>query len=236
VQTELSAHRVLLFGLVGLIVALAVAIQPLWFAVAACCAYLALLAVGCTFIPDNKMSATWMAEVPLGASLVLLDEDVAQTYPQLLVFRTRLKNLWLLPICVVIALAALFWLLKSKHDVGLAENFYLRLACAPAAYLGWKWAHERYVIKKQIPVLGLLSSTRENLVRYQFFFDGERYGDMGNYFGWSSISPLIVVFVDPQNPARHEPSFNLVFHSVEIMDRVHWPEERLASVEVVEES
>lgn len=236
VQTGLSAQRVFLFGLGGLVAVFAVASQPIWFAVALCCAYLALLGVGCTFIPESKMSATWMADVPLGTSLILLDEDVAQTYPQLLVFRTRLKHVWLLPICAGVALVALYWLLRTKHDVGLAENFYLRLACAPAAYLGWKWAHERYVIKSQLPVLGLLSSARENLVRYEFFFNGERHGDMATYLGWSGISPLIIVFVDPKNPLRHEPSFNLVFHRVEVMDRVHWPHEKPKRVSFVEES
>jgi hypothetical protein len=227
---RLPIGRILLFGILALYVLLAVLLRPQWFALGACITFLAAIGVGFTFIPRRVFSATWLPGIDHNEdALELFGTVVAQRYPQMVIFRTHLKNLWLLIPCVAGALGTLLWLVKNptRMPTGI-EVLLFRVFFAPVVLVGYKWVRERWIMRFQAPVLGLTIHANDEEVFYEFYFaPDERHGDIALQLPWSAGGgPLVLVFVNPNRPEHNEPSFNLLFHRVEIAERIHWPEAR----------
>jgi len=232
-NTDLPVGRIFTFGLIGLYILLAVSMHPHSFVVSACIVFLVAIGVGFTFIPPNAFSATWLPGIETeNAELRLLGADIVQNYPQALFLRTRLKNLWVLASCVLAGTGALAWVLRNPNPMPHGSGvFIFRFGFAPIVWLAYKWVRERWVLRHEAPVIGLITRSCEQQVAYEFYFTrDERHGDIVPFYLWSEISPLIIVFVNPRNPMQNEPSFNLLFHKIEIVDQVHWPESRFKSV------
>jgi hypothetical protein len=176
-STELPVRRVLLFGFGALYLLLAIALRPMWFAVGTCTLFLAAIGLGFTFLPKDNFTAYWIAGQE-EESLMLQGHEVAARYPQAVVFRTELKNIWLLCFAVAVGVVALNWLMHHPlRELDPKMVYVFRFVGVPAAYLGYKWVRERWILRHQTAVLGAISGKFGDFISYEYFYDnGERHG------------------------------------------------------------
>ncbi|MBI2683348.1 MAG: hypothetical protein HYX26_09085 [Acidobacteriales bacterium] len=227
--------QIFLLGLIGLYAAFAITVRPVWFIILACIALLCIVGLGMTLIPKDEISATWVPGQSKPVSIVLHETEIGALYPQLIVFRLRLSNIWLLfGLCGY----AIYWLMWTLDEApaelflgfgtfGLSMFNWSVYGSILCFYFAWKWLRERWILKHQISTLGLVIPDGL-MIRYEYFgTDGERYGGIRKRKIWSAAhDPITAVFVDPNSPERNEPAFDFLYHRLEVVDKIHWPLER----------
>ena len=87
------------------------------------------------------------------------------------------------------------------------------------------WIRERILLLKSVARLGVLQAGNAEELSY-FYFDenGNRMGGFAPHrAGVAIVSPIIPVFCNPKNPAKHRPGFAFLFHGFVVAGSWHLP-------------
>ena len=166
----------------------------------------------------------------------------ALPYPNAVVFRSELRNLWLLIVSPLYALgvAAIVyghfderWAFNSDLNVFL-NIFSLKVGkwiTAAAVCFAWWWLHERLLLRKAEVGVGLGHAQLDNQeITYEYFDrDGERRG--GSAFPFGQVSHTFPVFMHENDPDFSKPGFGFLFHKFSVIDAKSVPSSVLMAVQ-----
>lgn len=154
--------------------------------------------------------------------------SIAEAFPQLLTFRVRTRNWWLLLVATFLCLVYCGWcarnITKSFLDDPIVIYFFLITTPLVLVYVV-AWWKERRLLHIGKAILGFASISYGRW-RYEFRMEnGETRGGSCKIMFWNKNFPdnVTPVLLDPKNPDFSKPGLDFAFHKFVLIDRRHLP-------------
>lgn len=161
----------------------------------------------------------------------LMEGMYSAQHPQVFRFRIDLRNLYLLNLATLYAVALAILALSGKYARVFSYEFPMTLGIVLAAYclfLAVTWLKERRLLKTSIAAMGLVDPPHPVSLKpsfgYQYFDqNGQRRGGIVPFHRRLMSKPdrFTPVFFSATNPEFCKPGFAFLFHRFEIADSRH---------------